>query len=279
MFNKTERSDIFRRRLMERLHDSGTNKSELARAAGVDRSTIVQLLNGDEPRLPNAHLAASIAQALSVSVDWLLGVSDRRETAAELLMAGVGMEDAVRTPSDEQIIRWHREAAGQKIRHVPATLPDILKTRDLLEWEYDAFRDKTPSQARDAMEATVTWLESPGSDYEMCVPLHHVRALARGDGYWSGVPQQVRRAQVEWMSGACDEKYPSLRVYIYDSRELYSAPLTIFGSMLAALYVGKFYMVFRERSQVSALTRHFDHLIREAPYDARSAGDVMRSFL
>ena len=51
------------------------------------------------------------------------------------------------------------------------------------------------------------------------------------------------------------------------------------GSMLAALYVGKFYMVFRERNQVSALTRHFDHLIREARHEARSAGKVMRSFL
>ncbi|MEO0544679.1 MAG: helix-turn-helix domain-containing protein [Pseudomonadota bacterium] len=279
MLSKTERSEIFRRRLLERLSDSGKNRSELARLAGVDRSTIVQLLNADEPRLPNAHLAASIAQSLAVSVDWLLGVSDRRETAAELLMAGIGLEDAARTPSDEQIIGWHREAVGQKIRHVPATLPDILKTRDLLEWEYGAFRDKTPSQAHDAMEATVTWLESPGSDYEMCVPLHHVRALARGDGYWSGVPENVRREQVQWMAEACDQRYPSLRVYIYDSRELYSAPLTIFGSMLAALYVGKFYMVFRERNQVSALTRHFDHLIREARHEARSAGDVMRSFL
>lgn len=197
MLNKTERSDVFRRRLSERLVDSGTNKSELARSVGVDRSTIVQLLNAEEPRLPNAHLAASIAQTMAVSVDWLLGVSDRRETAAELLMAGIGLEDAARTPSDDQIIRWHREAAGQKIRHVPATLPDILKTRDLLEWEYNAFRDKTPSQAHEAMEATVTWLESPGSDYEMCVPLHHVRALARGDGYWSGVPEKVRREQVD----------------------------------------------------------------------------------
>lgn len=277
--NKSDRARVFRQRLSDRLTQTGTSKSELARQADVDRSTVVQLLNNDEPRLPNAHVAAGFAEALHVSADWLLGLSDRRETAAELLMAGIGMEDAVRTPSDNQIINWHREAAGQKIRHVPATLPDILKTRDLLEWEYQPFHDKTPSQARDAMEATVTWLESPGSDYEMCVPIDEVRALAGAEGYWTGVPDQVRTASIELMADKCDELYPSLRVYLYDSREMFSAPLTIFGTMLAALYVGKFYMVFRERNQVSELTRHFDHMIRGARHEARSAGKVIRALL
>ena len=43
------------------------------------------------------------------------------------------------------------EAAGHKIRHVPAMLPDILKTEAVLEWEYAAFLDKTPEQASGAM--------------------------------------------------------------------------------------------------------------------------------
>ncbi|MEO1744980.1 MAG: helix-turn-helix transcriptional regulator [Pseudomonadota bacterium] len=277
--NKTARAAVFRERVVERLNETAMSKSELARRGSVDRSTVVQLLAGDHPRLPNAHVAAGFAEALSVSVDWLLGLTDRPETAAELLMAGIGMEDAARTPSDEQIIHWHREAAGQKIRHVPATLPDILKTRELLEWEYKPFRDKTPSQAHDAMAATTSWLEAPGSDYEMCVPIEQVRALARGDGYWTGVPDHVRIAQIEWMAEKCDELYPSLRIYLFDSRVLFSAPLTIFGTMLSAIYVGKFYMVFRERHQVSALTRHFDHIIREARHEARSAGAVMRAYL
>jgi hypothetical protein len=95
-------------------------------------------------------------EALGVSADWLLGLSDRPEPAAEVLSANFRMATAQRTPADEQIIAWHQEAAGHKIRHVPATLPDILKTEAVLEWEYAAFLDKTPEQARGAMRETST---------------------------------------------------------------------------------------------------------------------------
>ena len=142
--HKTDRAELFRTRLAARLALTGMSRSALARAADVDRSTIAQLLSGDEVRLPNAHLAAECASALGVSADWLLGLSDRPESAAEVLSANFRMEAAQRTPADEQIIAWHQEAAGHKIRHVPATLPDILKTEAVLEWEYAAFLDKTP---------------------------------------------------------------------------------------------------------------------------------------
>jgi hypothetical protein len=46
------------------------------------------------------------------------------------------MTEAPRALIDEAIFGWHREAAGYKIRHVPATLPDMLKTRAMVEWEY-----------------------------------------------------------------------------------------------------------------------------------------------
>lgn len=277
--NKTDRARVFRQRLSQRLGETETSRSELARRAGVDRSTVVQILNGDDPRLPNAHAAAAFAGALSVSSDWLLGLSDRRETAAELLMAGVGLQDAARTPSDEQMILWHREAAGQKIRHVPASLPDLLKTDTVLEWEYSVFLDKSPAQARDTMRETIRWLRAPGSDYEICVPAHRVSSLARGEGYWAGISEDVRRDQIEWMASQCDRLYPSLRVYLFDARQVFSTPMTVFGTMLAAIYVGQFYMVFRERMQVSALTRHFDQIVREASSDARSAGQTIRGFL
>ena len=116
--HKTDRAELFRTRLAARLALTGMSRSALARAADVDRSTIAQLLSGDEVRLPNAHLAAECASALGVSADWLLGLSDRPESAAEVLSANFRMEAAQRTPADEQIIAWHQEAAGHKIRHV-----------------------------------------------------------------------------------------------------------------------------------------------------------------
>jgi len=277
--HKNDRADLFRTRLAARMALAGLSRSALARIAGVDRSTIAQLLAPDEVRLPNAHLAAECAAALGVSADWLLGLSDRPESAAEVLSASFRMATAHRTPADEQIIAWHREAAGYKIRHVPATLPDILKTEAVLEWEYAAFLDKTPEQARGAMAETVDWLRAPGSDYEICVSIDKVRSLARGEGYWEGLGRDVRAAQIAFMADSCTRLYPSLRLYLFDSKKLFSAPVSIFGRLLAAVYVGQFYLVYRDSRQVSALTEHFDALVRDSEVDARSAPKVIRAML
>lgn len=274
--HKNERADLFRTRLAARLALTGMSRSALARVAGVDRSTIAQLLASDEVRLPNAHLAAECAQALGVSADWLLGLSDRPESAAEVLSANFRMETAQRTPADEQIIAWHQEAAGHKIRHVPATLPDILKTEAVLEWEYAAFLDKTPEQARGAMRETTDWLRAPGSDYEICVSIDKVRSLARGHGYWEGLDRDVRAEQIDFMADRCARLYPSLRLYLYDAKKVFSAPVSIFGRLLAAVYVGQFYLVYRDSRQVSALTEHFDTLVRESEVEARNAGKIIR---
>ena len=274
--HKNERAELFRTRLAARLALTGMSRSALARVAGVDRSTIAQLLASDEVRLPNAHLAAECAQALGVSADWLLGLSDRPESAAEVLSANFRMETAQRTPADEQIIAWHQEAAGHKIRHVPATLPDILKTEAVLEWEYAAFLDKTPEQARGTMRETTAWLRAPGSDYEICVSIDKVRSLAGGHGYWEGLDRDVREAQIDFMADRCARLYPSLRLYLYDSKKVFSAPVSIFGRLLAAVYVGQFYLVYRDSRQVSALTEHFDTLVRESEVEARNAGKIIR---
>ena len=71
--DKRKRADLFRSRLKEAMLRKGVTKSALSRETKVDRSTIGQLLKHDYPRLPNAQLAANIANALAVSTDWLLG--------------------------------------------------------------------------------------------------------------------------------------------------------------------------------------------------------------
>lgn len=276
---KQERADLFRKRVSERMAASGLSHSGLARECGVDRSTVAQLLNGDDPRLPNAHLAAEFASALGVSADWLLGLTERSETAADLLSASFRIADANRTPADDQIIAWHREAAGHKIRHVSATLPDMLKTEEVLGWEYAAFVAKTPEQAMQSLRDTVEWLRAPGCDYEICVARDMVESLARCEGYWKGLSRDVARRQIEAMAETCARLYPSLRVYLYDSKRVFSAPVTVFGPLLAVVYVGQFYMVFRETRQVRALTQHFDQLVRESDIDARSVPEEILSYL
>lgn len=258
---------------------NAVSRSALARACGVDRSTIAQLLSEDETRLPNAHLAAECALALGVSADWLLALTERSETAADLLATSFRLADAERTPADAQIDDWHREAVGYKIRHVPATLPDILKTDAVIDFEYAAFLEKTPEQAGYAVRDKAEWLRRPGSDYEICMSQELLESLARGEGYWRGLTKAARRDQIRYMAKSCRDKYPSLRVYLYDTKIVFSAPVTIFGPLLAVVYIGRYYMVFRETRQIRALTDHFDQLVRDSETDARSAADVIEAML
>lgn len=277
--DKRNRARLFRARLDERMRETGLSRSALARACGADRSTISQLLAEGEARLPNAHLAAECAAALGVSADWLLALSERSETAADLLDASVRLTAAERTPADAQIAEWLREAAGFKIRHVPTTLPDILKTDAVLEFEYRAALEKTPEQAGRAVRDMAEWIGQPGSDYEICVARDQVETLARGEGYWRGLSAAARREQLAFMAEHCRAHYPSLRLYLYDAKTVYSAPVTILGPLLAVLYLGRYFMVFRERRQIRALTDHFDQLVRDSETDARAAPDVIAAMV
>ncbi|TMV66724.1 helix-turn-helix transcriptional regulator, partial [Thioclava sp. BHET1] len=150
--DKRIRADLFRDRLIRAMAERGISQSALARRVGVDRSTISQLLGAGAARLPNAHIAAECAQVLGVSADWLLGLTERPERLADLMATSLSMTEAPRALIDERIFAWHQEAAGYKIRHVPATLPDMLKTRAMLRWEYEPQLGRSADQAIGASE-------------------------------------------------------------------------------------------------------------------------------
>ncbi|MCX8508354.1 MAG: transcriptional regulator, partial [Rhodobacteraceae bacterium] len=172
--------------------------------------------------------------------------------------------EAPRALIDEQIFAWHREAAGYKIRHVPATLPDMLKTRALMRWEYEPQLGRTVDQAIGASEDRLNWMRNARSDYEIALPLHELQSLARGVGYYHGLSTDLRLEQIDRLAQLYDQLYPALRLYTYDARRVFSAPITIFGPLLAVLYLGRNYIAFRDRERISALSGHFDWLVREA---------------
>jgi transcriptional regulator with XRE-family HTH domain len=267
--DKRQRASQFRARLARAMSDTQATQSALARRVGVDRSTISQLLNDDGARLPNAHVVGACAAALGVSADWLLSLSDRPESAAELMSASLTLSEAPRALVDERIFEWHREAAGYKIRHVPAALPDMLKTRAMLEWEYAPHLGRTSGQAIGASEDRLAWMRSARSDYEIAMPLHELQNFARGTGYYQGLPLDIRLAQLDHLLNLVDQLYPRLRVYLFDAKRLYSAPVTIFGPLLCVFYAGGHYMAFRDRDRVETFSRHFDRLVREADITAR----------
>lgn len=267
--DKRVRSERFRQRLEQAMQRQSMSQSALAKATGVDRSTISQLLKGDGARLPNAQVVGECASALGVSADWLLSLTDNPENAADIMANALTLTKAPRALVDEQIFAWHQEAAGYKIRHVPAGLPDMLKTRELLEWEYSPHLGRTADQAIGASEDRLNWMRSSQSDYEIALPLHELRCFAAGQGYYAGLPEDIRRQQLEHMTQLTTQLYPRLRLYLFDARQLFSAPLTIFGPLLSVIYLGRNYLAFRDTSRVQSFTEHFDALVREASVTAR----------
>ena len=261
--DKRERARLFRDRLAAAMAEAGLSQAALARAAGVDRSTVSQLLK-DRTRLPNAHLAAECAAALKVSADWLLGLSDRPERAADLVALSMQWTEAPRALVDERIFDWHREAEGYKIRHVAAALPDMLKTDAMLRWEYAPSLGRTTAQAVGASRDRLAWMSAARSDYEIAVPVHELAAFAAAEGYYAGLPAALRREQLDTFARLHDRLYPRLRVHLFDARRVFSAPVTVFGPLLAVVYLGSNYLVFRDAERVRTITAHFDRLVREA---------------
>ena len=273
--DKRQRAEQFRTRLGRAMDAAGLTQSALARAIRVDRSTVSQLLNDDGARLPNAHIIGACASALGVSADWLLSLSERPESAAELMSNTLSVTEAPRALVDERIFEWHKEAAGYKIRHVPAALPDMLKTRAMLEWEYAPHLGRTTAQAITASEDRLAFMRDAQSDYEIALPLYEVISFAHGTGYYDGLPDAIRREQIAYLQQLTRQLYPRLRLYLFDAQRLYSAPVTIFGPLLAVFYVGTYYMAFRDRERVETFTTQFDRLVREAEVSARDMPEYL----
>ena len=268
MPNKTDRAERFRQSLSAAMALKGMTQSALARATGADRSTISALL-APGTRLPGAGLAADCAQALGVSLDWLLGLQDQPQPADQLLATMMQMTDAPRALFDAEIFRWHQEAAGYKIRHVPATLPDLLKTESVVRWEYQFTLGGSADQAVAAFQDQLDWLRGARSDYEIALPLHELQSFAEGTGYWSGLDLGLRAAQLDHLIALCEAHYPALRLYLFDARRVFSAPVTLFGPLRAVIYLGRSYLCFEDPARVAALSQHFDWLLRAAPFGAR----------
>ena len=182
--------------------------ADLARAAGAE---VADLAEGGKSRTWNRFvhdLSRGEAQLLvfaDADIDFpapdclrrlILGLAARPEPLADLLATSLTVTEAPRALIDETIFGWHREAAGYKIRHVPATLPDMLKTRAVVEWEYRPQLGRTAEQALGAFEDRLAWMRNARSDYEIALPLHELEAFTEGAGYYAGLPGAVRAEQL-----------------------------------------------------------------------------------
>jgi transcriptional regulator with XRE-family HTH domain len=259
-----ERARLFRERLSETMQAQWLNRSTLAERAGVDRSTISLLLSEQQVRLPSGHVVAELAAALNVTADWLLGLTTTTRAPGQILRESLEVAERVPGHSDANIERWLNEAADAKVRNVPASLPEFMKTEAVMTLEYADYASKSPQQALAENQARLTINRLPGRDTEIALPRQRLEDFARRAGIWVDLSAEQVHEQLLQIADLCEELYPSTRLHLYDQRRHYSAPITVFGQRRAVIYVGSSYFVFNTPEHVQTLTRHFDQLVRDA---------------
>lgn len=277
--DRTETVELFRQRLTEVIGRSGMSRSAFAAALGLDRSTLSQLLAADNERLPRAETIIAVAVMAQVSVDWLLGLSQIEQSGAELVENALEIEPNAARPLDERLARWHAEAIGYKIRYVPTSLPDLLKSEDVIRYEYGLTDERLQTLRIEQSEARLAYSRRPETDMEVCSPVQSLESFVRGEGIWRDLKRKSRRAQTERMIQLLEELYPTLRWFLFDGRRRFSVPFTIFGPQRAAVYFGNMYFVFNATRQIRVLTRHFDELIRAATVQPTEVAGLLRQLL
>ena len=274
--DRRDAAQRFRERLGDAMANARVNRSTLAARIGIDRSTLSQLLSPEVDRLPRADTAAAIASALNVSLDWLLGLSQQAKLGADILQESVEVKESAREPVDESLAAWYAEAVGYKIRHVPATLPDLTKTEMVLAYEYRDFAAKSADRAIAASHGRLAYVRLPETDIEICQSRQSLEVFARGEGIWRDLSLSARREQLDHMIALIDELYPTLRIFFFDGLTHFSVPYTLFGPQRAVVYVGQMFFAFNTIEHIRVLTRHFDALVRAATVPAHVAGDFLR---
>jgi transcriptional regulator with XRE-family HTH domain len=274
--NKREIVSVFRNRLTESMSARAMNQSSLARAAGIDRSTLSQLLTEENVRMPRADTVAGLASVLQVSTDWLLGLSSDSRFGAEILRQSLEVAPHEPSPADANLQRWYEEAAGLKIRYVPANLPDIFKTDAVLEHEFGAMVERPVDRAIEGTRQQLRFGRTTENDMEICMSLHSAQDFCTGHSLWHGLSRATREAQKQQIVDVVEELYPSLRLYLFDGLRRYAAPYTLFGNRRAVLYIGQMFFAFNTREYVTILIRHFDDLIRNTVVSAHDAADYLR---
>lgn len=271
--------EVFRQRLLGLIEREQVSRSAFAARAGMDRSTLSQLLSPGNERLPRAETVIAIAQAAQASVDWLLGLTEEEHRGAELLDRQMEIASGAASPVDERLAQWHREARGYKIRYVPTTLPDLLKTGAVLAYEHPPLTDPLHPVSAESAADKLHYSRDPDTEMEVCCPVQALEDLAAGAGIWRHLGVEARRRQIEHMARLAGELFPTFRWYLYDGLHRFSVPVTVFGHQRAVIYVGEQYFVFNTAQHIRTLSNHFDDLVKSATVQPGELVQYLESLL
>ena len=270
--DKRDLGPIFRRRLRTLIERFDGNQAEFARSISLDRSALSQLLSDEIVRLPRAETLFALAKQHGVSLDWLMGLN-QSDNLRELAPA---LEIVDGKSGSEQILlsRWLQEASGYKIRYVPCTIPDPLRTDEVNA--YVKFHGLCGSDDSEQQRAHGWPDGSLETDMEICMPVQQIWLLAEGGGIWHGLDRKSRKAQIDHMADLLDLHYPNIRLFLYCELSCFSVPYTVFGPRRATIFAGDMYLVLNTAEHIRMLRTHFDNLIRSAITSAEESAALLR---
>ena len=246
---RRDRSAIFAKPSCRGDVDGRHVRSGLARETALTGPTIGQILKGDMPRMPNAQLAADCAAALGVSADWLLGLTNRPER-----------------PVISSLRPW-RSARRSEARPMPSCWPGIRRrsaTRCVTSLPRSPICSRprhccAGNMPRPRMNCRNIRLEVMAGALRMAA-IGRFRLRDRGAAARIARPAQVATVTiaVSILKSADPAELhcrslrgnvsPAQAVFYFDARQVFSAPVTVFGTGLAVIYVGQCYLALREPS-------------------------------
>ncbi len=257
-----QRVAVFRRRMQRVIEHSGLNHAGFAKTIGVERSTLSQLLSEGNLRLPRADTIANLAEKYQVSIDWLLGLTDQGTLSPDVMKEPLEFEDFSGSTMNETMLQWHREAGSYRVRYIPITLPDLLKTEEVATYEFKRYGlGKTHQSIRDTHRMLIHHRQEE-AEMEVCQSIQDIESFALGEGIWAGLSAQARKQQLKHIIILLDELYPGFRWYLFDGRQMYTAAFTVFGPLRVAVFIGQMYLVLNSRQHIRLFSNRFDELIR-----------------
>ncbi len=261
MPQRNETQAVFRQRLAQVLEQADTTRGSVAQRTGIDRSTLTQLLSPSSRRLPRLETVLALAVDQQVSIDWLVGLSN--EGPAHAKMIDTEFAQTGPTHQDERLLSWFAETDGHKVRHVPSGIPDLVKTETVIRLESRG-NDVASLEAESRIASRLALARNPSAEIEVCAPSQALSAIAFGEGKWARLSLAERKEQLDQIAELSDELYPRFRWFLFDGSKRYASPITIFGPLRAALYLGQSYLVLTATEHIRVLIRDFDELIKAA---------------
>ena len=162
---------------------------------------------------------------------------------------------------------------------MPTTLPDLLKTEAVAEYEFNRYGSGKVDQSVRDNQLLLLQQRHPGSELETCMSIQHLESFAQGQGIWKGLALRDRKEQLQQMIDLNQELYPGFRWYLYDGKQTYSSSFTIFGPMRASLFLGHLYVIVNSIDHIRKLTERFDDLIRKACVHPHEIPEFLKGLL